>query len=609
MAMDLPRSLMYGVFSLFCCATLMAQEQEEYTVSSSQSSYRQTTGDSAVPSHEELDAYEAGENFWPEAEAAFGGARFDNATPETFVDPHLMQTAYEVPMAPPVDQQLRPRTNPPARNQSAHRQVAHQGQVAHQERYAEPRQLPHSHLQAQPTAQGMRPLKPQAAQARRQPVQQTAQQRSAYAQRSQAQQSTGGYYHAQHQHAHDQFVAPVQARAGLYPRTGVQTAGGGYLSQQNRRADQRHYHNHNIQAVQYESEPPRMPEPEERFSAPAETYHSEIVEGQEWVMASDYDPYMGSGMSYGCSECGQADCYGGCHSGGYCTGTGGDYCGCNDCLNRRFCGKHPQSRFKSDYAFADFIEPITNPYWFIDARSMTRARAVYIHQEIPQNNLTNSGTTDVTSLQGSLAINEYMSFLAQKTGRQTIDIDGQGELEGWLDMALGFKTVIIRNEMSRFLWSGGVIYERSNGTSEIYQGNGHGMWHIYMSTAKGFGKSHFLSSFGIHMPNNHDEENESYFYSMHLDHELFCDKFIVWELNGQHYSESGSRTLNSNIEGGDLFSLGSDNVTGNDVISTAIGFAIRLRDDIHLTGAYEAPLTNRQDFLDDRVTMTLSYFY
>ncbi|MCA9041634.1 MAG: hypothetical protein KDA65_14870 [Planctomycetaceae bacterium] len=653
MAMDLPRSLGFGMLGMLSCAVLMAQEQDLITVSRSESSFRQSNGDIAVPTEQELDAYEAGIT----PHTSFGNDS-DLSAAQALWDTRYEEPDYGLPMAPPVDQKLRPRKdralNDRALNQQAVEQAAYYDEVEQefQPRREQPRELPQFHQTADLSAQNIRPLVPvtsEQSQPRAQrhmertQTEQTTHTRSAYTRRQSAQPATTpSYFHAQNQYAKHQVRAPQQrtqhhqaksqtahyqqtqhqpeyqrllpqssrgftppmVTAGLNPRTiHHQHAGGSYLSQQNQRASDW------VQPVQYETMQSRLREPETMFVAEGETF-----EAPETVMSPQPEAYPMTDYGYydhgydNCLQCGSAGCNYDCENPCY-FGSNDQYCNCGGCVIRRYRGRHPDSRFKSDYAFADFIEPITNPYWFIDPRSMTRARLVVLSQDIPQNSLTNEGSTTVTSLQGSLAINDRMSFLAAKTGRQTIDIDGQAELDGWLDMALGFKAVLIRDEACRFLLTAGSIYERSNGSRDVYQGNGHGMWHTYLSMGKGWYRQHFLTTVGWHLPNNHDEENESFYYSFHYDYEVFCDKFLVWEINGQHYTESGSRTLNSNIEGGDLFSLGSDNVTGNDFISTAIGGVIRLRDDIHLTAAYEIPISGRHDFMDDRVTATLSYFY
>ncbi|QDU79084.1 hypothetical protein Pla110_07880 [Polystyrenella longa] len=695
MAMDLPRSLGFGMLCILCCVSLMAQEQEEYTVSRSESSFRQSNGIIAVPTEEALDAYEEDVDLYvtPEEE---GEIEYDLAEAQDAWDARYPEPNYGLPMAPPVDQQFRPRQNRALKQAPVNQAAWFSDEPL---KRTAPRELPQSHLNAQPVAQDIRPLAPAVPQeqVRRQavPEQRTAQSRSSYARNQPAAaKANASYYHAQQQptrsaNASQGFVAPVAVKAGLNPKSlqqqarqpvrqaqaqqhrtaqtrtqqhsasqpraqhqhshahyeqqqyQQQHAQSGYLARQNRRVkqpvrreqhqqtqhqqtqhqqtqhQQTQYQQAQYQQVQqqYEMGPVMM------SSDPNMVYmrEGEVFEAPEMVMDSGYDSFI-IPEYYGaqemvpydnacCSDCGDLNCYGSCGTGGCAYGSDDPLCNCNDCTTRRFCGRHPQSRFKSDYAFADFIEPITNPYWFIDPRSMTRARLVVMNQDIPRNNVTPAGSTTVTSLQGSLAVGERMSFLAAKTGRATFDLDGQSELDGWLDMAFGFKTVLVRDEYNRFLLSAGSLYERSNGTSEIFQGNGHGMWHIFLTGGKGWGRSHFVSTVGWHLPNNHDEENESLYYSFHYDLELFEDKFLVLEMNGQHYTESGSRTPNSNLEGGDLFSLGSDNVTGNDVITGAIGTTIRLRDDIHLTAAYEVPLTSREDFLDDRFTATLAYYY
>ena len=56
------------------------------------------------------------------------------------------------------------------------------------------------------------------------------------------------------------------------------------------------------------------------------------------------------------------------------------------------------------------------------------------------------------------------------------------------------------------------------------------------------------------------------------------------------------------IEGGELFNLGSQGVAGNDIVTGAVGFRYKPSDHLELGLAWEAPLTERRDVLDNRMT-------
>ncbi len=266
-------------------------------------------------------------------------------------------------------------------------------------------------------------------------------------------------------------------------------------------------------------------------------------------------------------------------------------------------------RFRSDHAFDDFISPVTNPVWFEDPRALTQVRGVFISQQIPERTpVLAGGDFQVYALQAWLALSERFALVASKDGFVSLQADGIPHDDGWADIATGFKYVFIRDECERFLLTGGLIYEWAQGSREVFQGNGDGVWNFFVSTAKGVGRGHFMGAAGWHLPNDGDEESESLWYSLHLDYELCNGWYPLWELNGIHYAESGNR-LPVNFEGGDLINLGAADVAGNDMVTMAVGLAKVYSPHLILSGAWEFPVTDREDLFDNRATVTLTLRY
>ena len=56
------------------------------------------------------------------------------------------------------------------------------------------------------------------------------------------------------------------------------------------------------------------------------------------------------------------------------------------------------------------------------------------------------------------------------------------------------------------------------------------------------------------------------------------------------------------VEGGDLFNFGSTGVAGNDIVTGAIGAKAKPRPWTEVGIAWEFPLTDRRDVLDNRLT-------
>ncbi|WP_417383993.1 hypothetical protein [Gimesia sp.] len=279
-------------------------------------------------------------------------------------------------------------------------------------------------------------------------------------------------------------------------------------------------------------------------------------------------------------------------------------CECNACT---LCDRIPLlNKFPSDRCFDDFVMPVSNPVWSIDPRSLTYVRGIFINQMIDsQTPVLGAGDLQVYALQLGIALNERLSIIAVKDGYNTLQTRGIGNRTGWSDIGLGLKYVLIRDVENQFLLSGGLIYEATNGSSRVFQGNGDGVWTPYVSIGKQIGCGHLIASSGYHVPGDTAEESQSIYYSIHYDHPVTSKLSAVAELNGIVYTKSG-QALPLNIEGGDWINLGSSSVAGNNVVTTAIGANYRLNSCLSVAGVWEFPISNRKDLMDSRTTATLT---
>ncbi|WP_417391679.1 hypothetical protein [Gimesia sp.] len=279
-------------------------------------------------------------------------------------------------------------------------------------------------------------------------------------------------------------------------------------------------------------------------------------------------------------------------------------CDCNACT---LCDRIPLlNKFPSDRCFDDFVMPVSNPVWSIDPRSLTYVRGIFINQMIDaQTPVLGAGDMQVYALQFGIALNERLSIIAVKDGYNTLQTRGIGNRTGWSDIGLGVKYVLIRDVENQFLLSGGLIYEATNGSSRVFQGNGDGVWTPYVSIGKQIGSGHLIASSGYHVPGDTAEESQSIYYSIHYDHPVTSKLSAVAELNGIVYTKSG-QALPLSIEGGDWINLGSSSVAGNNVVTTAVGANYRLNSCLSVAGVWEFPLSNRKDLLDSRTTVTMT---
>ena len=278
--------------------------------------------------------------------------------------------------------------------------------------------------------------------------------------------------------------------------------------------------------------------------------------------------------------------------------------GCNSCCEPWYAA------FRSDHEFDTFMEPVTNPVFFEDPRSKTRMRAFFINQMIPEDSALGGGDFQGYHVQVTVALSERWTLLAQKDGYISLQADGLANQGGWADLATGLKYVFVRDVCNQFLFSGGLLYEWSQGSSEVFQGNGDGIWNFFLTTGKGWDRSHFIGTVGWHLPEDGGQHTESMFYSLHLDYMLNDDLYVLWELNGIYYVDAGRRTPAAfNLEGGDLINLGTIGVSGNHMVTTAFGFNWKVNCVLSIAAAYEIPLTDREDLMDNRTTINARLEY
>ncbi len=294
-------------------------------------------------------------------------------------------------------------------------------------------------------------------------------------------------------------------------------------------------------------------------------------------------------------------------AGAACDSSTGCTCQCCSCNACTLCDRIPLlSKFPSDRCFDDFVMPVSNPVWSIDPRSLTYVRGVFVNQMIDsQTPVLGAGDLQVYALQLGIALNERLSFIAIKDGYNTLQTRGIGNSTGWADIGLGVKYVLIRDVENQFLLSGGLVYEATNGSTRVFQGNGDGVWTPYLSVGKQIGCGHLIASSGFHFPGDTAEESTSFYYSIHYDRPVTNKLSAIAELNGIVYTKSG-QALPLSIEGGDWINLGSSSVAGNNVVTTAFGANYRLNQCLSVAGVWEFPISNRKDLLDSRTTVTLT---
>ncbi len=242
---------------------------------------------------------------------------------------------------------------------------------------------------------------------------------------------------------------------------------------------------------------------------------------------------------------------------------------------------------------------MTNPVYFEDPRTLTEARFIYLRHKVP---LTAAGgVVNLWALQLRAAITDDLSIIATKDGYLTSDnplIE-----DGWADVNAGLKYNLWKDYERQCIVSAGVTYELPIGSTQSLQGNGDGLFNIFLTAGKQIGQWHLITSPGFLLPADTVDESQVFFWSTHLDRRVGDSNFyVLGEANWYNWLRSGQNGL-PGVEGGDLFNFGSTGVAGNDIVTGAFGVKYRPSFRREFGVAWEAPLTDRRDVLDNRLTV------
>lgn len=319
---------------------------------------------------------------------------------------------------------------------------------------------------------------------------------------------------------------------------------------------------------------------------------------------------QGGCCSNGCDSTGC--CGNGCDSRGVGGGCGNG-CGCgggccdSGCCSGRFCFGSRLSRFllRSDDCFDGFISPISNPIFFEDPRNLTEARFVYLNHGVP--GALGGGDVQLFALQLRARLSDNVSFIATKDGYGTSTnplID-----DGWADFSAGLKFNLLRDVANQQLLSGGFTFEFPWGSPSFQQGNGDGELNLFLSGGKRIAcRNYWISTSGFRLPVDGDEESSVFYWSNHFSHQLNSRWYVLTEFNWFNWMSGGAGGI-PGVEGFDAFNFGSTGVVGNDIVSQAIGVKYKPNRENEIGLAYEFPLTQRRDILEDRVNFNWIFRY
>jgi len=241
--------------------------------------------------------------------------------------------------------------------------------------------------------------------------------------------------------------------------------------------------------------------------------------------------------------------------------------------------------FRSDTRFPHLASPVSNPFYFIDARALTEIRPLFIWQHTPNSNpVWNGGNNFVFAAAGSVAITPHISLVVNRLGFETISPRGGtpdiSSSTGFSEVLLGPK-ISFGSETSNSVFAFGLTFDIPVGSSRVLQDTGHLMLIPYFSYAQSFGRFYdgqftFMNTTGYTFRTD-TTRTEAFFSSFHLDYNLGGANRVypLVEMNWRHYMRNGgARALN--FEGSDLGNFGSMSVSGRDELTLALGARVRI---------------------------------
>jgi hypothetical protein len=289
----------------------------------------------------------------------------------------------------------------------------------------------------------------------------------------------------------------------------------------------------------------------------------------------------------------------------------------------------PDLRCERSGRWEGFQKPIVQPYLFEDPFITTGVTAYYLWQEFPDDSIFQGGHVDAVAVQLRVALTDRLAFIATKDGRVRRDPDLSllEDEEGWMNLAGGFKYALVQRPDDPFMLSAALRAEVPTGAEDVYQGGSEVIVIPSLSAAWGLDDLHLIGDLGGQVPTDSGEYSTSGFYHLYADYTVtsWFQPFV--QISGMHWFDGGDGhrpvelrngavvTLDQathavgvgHFEGADLLNLGSKGVAGNDLVTAAIGTHVPLGRHLAFSVAYERPITEREDLVEQRVTTAIRF--
>lgn len=273
---------------------------------------------------------------------------------------------------------------------------------------------------------------------------------------------------------------------------------------------------------------------------------------------------------------------------------------------------------KSDHAFDDFISPMIDFIHFEDPRTLTELRPIFVHHEFPQElgpgNIPGGGSIQLFAAQFRIALTERLSIIGVKDG-YIID-SSEGALDGLLDsgfadITAGLKYNFLRNTETGSLLTAGFTYEIPLGAEQTLQSVDDGEFHLFVSGGQRLadGNAHWLTSFGWQVPVDQTAQSTTVHWLNHFDVKLTERVYLFTENSWWYWVDDADFGLPLGVSGQDLLNLAATNVEGNHLVTQNVGMKYKPSGNYEFGIAYEFPLTEFEDIIEDRLQVEAIFRY
>ena len=266
------------------------------------------------------------------------------------------------------------------------------------------------------------------------------------------------------------------------------------------------------------------------------------------------------------------------------------------------------------------ISPVSNPIYFEDPNITSEVRPVYMYHALPNTfhfyggSVPLGGDVQVFALQARYAFTDRLALIATKDGyiefqpKHSNGLDTLNHHYGFADIAAGLKYQLIKDDQNQFILTPGFTITLPTGNSEVYQGNGSGVWNLFASAEKGWDKFHLTGNVGFNIPNNFADNTAQLHYSAQADYYLNQYLIPFFAVNGYTILSNGDENrlgVPLNTELYDLINSGSTEAKGTTQLTIGGGARSRILKNLDVGVSYEVGVVNPVGIFESRVTADL----